>query len=76
MTNLSTKNKMAVVTSYWEGKFNSDMLKMKRCKDATAEGLYSKLIKELFEKVKVKWWDFLLTHVTQCGESTIRWFKD
>lgn len=38
---------MAVVTSYWDGKLNSEMLKMKRCKDATAEGLHSKLMKEL-----------------------------
>jgi hypothetical protein len=34
---VSTKNKMAVVLSFWDGKFNSEMLKMKRCKDATAE---------------------------------------
>lgn len=38
---------MAVVLSFLDGKFNSEMLKMKRCKDATAEGLFTALIAEL-----------------------------
>ncbi|KZR97865.1 Uncharacterized protein APZ42_007030, partial [Daphnia magna] len=42
-TDISTKNKMAVVFSFWDGKLNSEMLKMKHCKDATAEGLFTAL---------------------------------
>jgi hAT family C-terminal dimerisation region len=38
---------MAVVLSFWDGKLNSEMLKMKRVKDATAEGLFTALIAEL-----------------------------
>ena len=38
---------MAVVACYWDGKLNSEMLKMKRCKDATAKGLYSALMSVL-----------------------------
>ena len=44
---VSTKNKMAVVLSFWDGKLNSEMLKLKRVKDATAEGLFTALIAEL-----------------------------
>ena len=38
---------MAVVASYWNGKVNPEMIKMKRCKDATAEGLYTALVAQL-----------------------------
>ena len=38
---------MAVVASYWDGKVNPEMIKMKRCKDATAEGLYTALVAQL-----------------------------
>ena len=38
---------MAVVLSFWDGKLNSEMLKMKRVKNATAEGLFTALIAEL-----------------------------
>jgi hypothetical protein len=48
---LSTKNKMAVVLSFWDWKLNSEMLKMKRCKDATAEGLFTALIAELAKSI-------------------------
>ncbi len=47
---ISTKNKMAVVLFFWNGKLNSEMLKMKRCKDATAEGLFTALLAELAVK--------------------------
>jgi hypothetical protein len=32
---------MAVLLSFWNEKLNSEMLKMKRCKDETAEGLFN-----------------------------------
>jgi hypothetical protein len=38
---------MAVVFFFWDGKLNSEMIKMKRCKDTTAEGLTTALPSEL-----------------------------
>ena len=38
---------MAVATSYWDGCMKSEMLKMKRCRDATAEGLYTTFKRQL-----------------------------
>lgn len=43
------KNNMEVKPCFWDGKLNSEMLKIKRYKDTTAEGLFAVLQTE-FEK--------------------------
>jgi hypothetical protein len=49
ITDISVKNKMALVISFWDGKMNSELLELARCKDATAEGLTTALLDILKE---------------------------
>lgn len=49
ITDISVKNKMALVISFCDGKMNSQLLQLARCKDATAEGLTTALLDILKE---------------------------
>ena len=49
ITDISVKDKMALVISFWDGKMNSELLQLARCKDATAEGLTTALLDILKE---------------------------
>ena len=49
---VSTKNKMAIVVSHWDGQLHSKLLKLKRVKDASAEGLSNGLLTQL-DKSKI-----------------------
>ena len=49
ITDISVKDKMALVISFWHGKMNSELLQLARCKDATAEGLTTALLDILKE---------------------------
>jgi hypothetical protein len=42
---------MPVWNSFWDGKLNSEMLKMKCCKDATAEGPTKALLSNLLSQM-------------------------
>lgn len=47
ITDVSTRNKMAIIISTWDGDLNVEFLDLVRCKDATAEGLTMAVLKAL-----------------------------
>lgn len=51
-TDISVKNKMAVVLVYWDGKYNVELLDLLRCLDASAAGLTESLI-SLLDREKI-----------------------
>ncbi|KAK4017840.1 hypothetical protein OUZ56_033730 [Daphnia magna] len=75
---ISVKIKMALVISFWDGKMNSQLLELARCKDATAEGLTTALLDILKESKfpRLKWLDCLQIPATRCLEKTIRSLND
>lgn len=47
ITDVSVRNKMAIIITTWDGDLHTEMLDLVRCVDATAEGLHTALIKAL-----------------------------